>query len=542
MAPVDPSRDVMPPGAHEGYKKGVTELHCGGRGIDKIDSDAMARFPNLEVLWLNSNRLSKLQGLEHNFRLKHLYLHDNCITTLTNTSCCLTKLWSLETLQLSGNQLQDLKATLEVLSQLRNLRRLGLAQNPLALEGAYREAVIFAIPTLEHLDATKVTPMERAAAVKFFTAPRIEKKYAFGTVPKIWEKLALVKIGDPSVGELQLRREIKAATRRRQLAAEEKVAKELRDASRPRFSVAYEKEATAVLSSHVGKPIGGHQTFEFVARGRVPHLLVRLGFLSITPAAKAAANSIAMSDASRVHIAVSALGVLPAPLTSRDVVTSHLQSEEERAHLGFEDALFSDAVYADAYDKVQQCRKMGKLDELAVTFTLRETTTGTPVGVARVPLAPLLEEHVEKTYTYDRVPLLPPRKASASGLGLSGDMPVGHLSLSLLTDWGLSNTTAGEGYGNSTFEFARRRREAAAAAGNASAASAPPPPPPNARVHRDFAILSSLARQSGDDGDAADVPMPQPSGFKFDAAAYAEFARSKEAQKPVVRSHATYTL
>ena len=49
--------------------------------------------------------------------------------------------------------------------------------------------------------------------VQFFTAKRIEKKMAFGTIPKIWDKPAIIKIGDPSVSELQLRRESLAAAR-----------------------------------------------------------------------------------------------------------------------------------------------------------------------------------------------------------------------------------------------------------------------------------------------------------------------------------------
>ena len=219
---------LVPVGSTEGYRKNLTEMHAGGRGIEKVDSASMSRFPNLEVLWLNNNRLSKLQGLEHNFRLKHLYLQDNAITTLRNDSCCLLKLAHLETLQLANNQLQDLKATLTVLSQLRNLRKLGLHANPLASEGFYRESVIFAIPTLEHLDASVVTPFERQDAVKLFTAKRIEKKYAFGTIPKIWDKLEVIQIGDPSVGELDLRKEIRASTRRRQIAAEEQQALALR--------------------------------------------------------------------------------------------------------------------------------------------------------------------------------------------------------------------------------------------------------------------------------------------------------------------------
>ena len=157
---LDPD-DFLPAGVHEGYRKNLTELFCGKAGVEKIDSTAMARLPNLEVLWLNDNLLSKLQGLDYNFRLKHLYLHNNSITTLCNASCCITKLRHLETLQLQGNQLQDLKATLEVLSKLVNLRKLGLSNNPLALEGSYREATIFAIPSLEHLDSSASGCQER---------------------------------------------------------------------------------------------------------------------------------------------------------------------------------------------------------------------------------------------------------------------------------------------------------------------------------------------------------------------------------------------
>ena len=94
----------------------------------------MLRFMNLEVLWLNDNKLSKLKGLEHNFRLKQLYLHNNRLATITNASCCLPKLHHLELLQLENNLLQDLKATLKVLQGLPFLTHLYLAGNPLANE------------------------------------------------------------------------------------------------------------------------------------------------------------------------------------------------------------------------------------------------------------------------------------------------------------------------------------------------------------------------------------------------------------------------
>ena len=74
------TEELMPVGSTEGYRKNLTEMHAGGRGVEKLDTWQMQRFPNLEVLWLNDNKISKLQGLEYNFRLKHLYLQNNSIT------------------------------------------------------------------------------------------------------------------------------------------------------------------------------------------------------------------------------------------------------------------------------------------------------------------------------------------------------------------------------------------------------------------------------------------------------------------------------
>ena len=72
------------PCAHEGERKKLLELHAGEAGIERIDGEAMGRYPNIQTLWLNGNRLTKLQGLDLSFRLKHLFLQNNAITTLCN--------------------------------------------------------------------------------------------------------------------------------------------------------------------------------------------------------------------------------------------------------------------------------------------------------------------------------------------------------------------------------------------------------------------------------------------------------------------------
>ena len=447
---------------------------------------------------------------------------------------------------MQGNQLQDLKATLAVLSQLHSLRKLGLSNNPLALEGSYREATIFAIPSLEHLDSFAVTPVERQAAVKFFTAKRIEKKYAFGTIPKIWDKPEIIKIGDPSVGELDLRREIRASTRRRQIAAEEQQAKELREASRPRFEINYAKGATGLLSAQAG---ARSLPTRPLSLWRVAGFLTCSSSLASTMSSAGKRQAAALGEAgqgdawnAKVHVAVTAMGVLPAPLLSRDVLPRQLGADDEAAFLRFEEFLFSDAIYADAYDKVQQLKTMGKLDEINVGVALRESSTSQTIGVARIPLMALLQEHVEKQYNFEQVPLYPPGHSAE----VPADQPIAHLSLSLTTDWGLSNTCAGE-YGNSAFHFARQRRakaESKASGGKKapttpqpSAAVAPPPPTTvvtSKRLARDFLTVkntTSVAAVNGDDGQAALAALA-PTGFKFDAEGYAKFLAKKKSLQP----------
>ena len=162
--------DFIPRGVHEGYRQQLTELFCANSGVTRLEPDKMLRFMNLEVLWLNDNKLSKLKGLEHNFRLKQLYLHNNRLATITNASCCLPKLHHLELLQLENNLLQDLKATLKVLQGLPFLTHLYLAGNPLANEHNYRASIIYALPQLELLDSSIVTTAERDAYAACYVA------------------------------------------------------------------------------------------------------------------------------------------------------------------------------------------------------------------------------------------------------------------------------------------------------------------------------------------------------------------------------------
>ncbi len=76
-------------------------------------------------LYLNGNHLGTVKGLEHNFRLKKLYLQNNQITTLTGS--CLPQLRALELLNLSQNCLKDLEGTIDALQGLQSLTYLDMS-------------------------------------------------------------------------------------------------------------------------------------------------------------------------------------------------------------------------------------------------------------------------------------------------------------------------------------------------------------------------------------------------------------------------------
>ena len=134
-----------------------------------------------------------------------------------------------------------------------------------------------------------------------------------------------------------------------------------------------------------------------------------------------------------------------------------------------------------------------------------------------------------------------------------------YLSLSLTTDWGLSNTIAGE-FGNSAAEFTRRRWAQAASleaanstssgggAAGGGAASAPASPmkrlSPSKRLARDCVILKSLqapSKEGADSGQAA-LAAIDPAGFKFDAVGYEKFLAAKATLQPRGRSETTIPL
>ncbi|XP_054161365.1 uncharacterized protein LOC128959437 [Oppia nitens] len=109
--------------------RAVKRLNCWGS--DLKDVSIVQRLPNVEVLSLSINN----------------------ITTLGDFATCR----SLQELYLRQNKIQDINEIL-YLVDLPDLKKLWLAENPCADFDNYRSTVLKALPNLEMLDNTRVTP------------------------------------------------------------------------------------------------------------------------------------------------------------------------------------------------------------------------------------------------------------------------------------------------------------------------------------------------------------------------------------------------
>lgn len=154
-----------------------TELSLGGRGLEQLAG--FERLVNLEVLWLHDNKLSCLNNLDHNIRIRQLYAHNNRLCTLKGS---LLKLKFLTHLDVSHNQLKGLSKVLSTLQKLRFLQELNLQGNPCCEEPQYRLLMLSALPGLQLLDHHEVTTLERQQAAWLTAAGDVKPlAVAFGS-------------------------------------------------------------------------------------------------------------------------------------------------------------------------------------------------------------------------------------------------------------------------------------------------------------------------------------------------------------------------
>eukprot|EP00758_Cryptobia_borreli_P013508 Tbor_TRINITY_DN5840_c0_g3::TRINITY_DN5840_c0_g3_i1::g.5973::m.5973 len=108
-------------------------------------------------------QVSNINIIRETYNIEVLSLSVNCIQDLSAISECR----NLRELFLRKNHIHDIKQVLH-LSQLRYLVNLGLSENPICEDAAYRMFVIAAIPSLQKLDDIDISRNERANAEKTF--------------------------------------------------------------------------------------------------------------------------------------------------------------------------------------------------------------------------------------------------------------------------------------------------------------------------------------------------------------------------------------
>jgi len=132
-------------------------------------SPMFTHFDSLEVVWFNGNRLSRIENLEDNFRIREVYLQDNRLVSLSG----LRPFKFLRVLMASNNQLRNLDKQLAVLSRFAFLKKLDLFDNPVAEEPDYRLRIIYHVPQIEVLDRRSVKVEERIKADE--VVPNLDK-------------------------------------------------------------------------------------------------------------------------------------------------------------------------------------------------------------------------------------------------------------------------------------------------------------------------------------------------------------------------------
>ncbi|XP_069769886.1 leucine-rich repeat-containing protein 72 isoform X4 [Narcine bancroftii] len=117
----------------------VIELYLAKEELTEVPD--LSRFKQLNYLWLNHNKIKKINSLKMNYCLKELYLQNNMLTDLTD-----------------------------------------LFNNPLTQDKDYRLYVIYHLPSVQLLDRQYILQSERDAALGSYRQDqmRIRQSLAFG--------------------------------------------------------------------------------------------------------------------------------------------------------------------------------------------------------------------------------------------------------------------------------------------------------------------------------------------------------------------------
>jgi len=143
----------------------LTHLDLSQNNISRMDPKVFRSTKKLKSLWMNENRIRRIEGLEPLLQLKSLWLGRNLITSTGNS---LEKSVVLEDLMLAGNQIGNFK-DIPGLARLRNLVTLAFSEphfgeNPVCALCNYQTYCLFHLQQLRVLDTNMISEDARQVA------------------------------------------------------------------------------------------------------------------------------------------------------------------------------------------------------------------------------------------------------------------------------------------------------------------------------------------------------------------------------------------
>ena len=139
-----------------GFEK-LEKLCLDNNFIEEIVN--LGHLKNLKWLDLSFNKIRRIQGLDQLKKLEDLSLYCNKISVVEGLDQCT----NLQCLSLGNNRIDSLEQIVR-LRQIRSLRMLTLANNPIESNAEYRMTVLAYVDSLQYLDYAMIDKAEKNAA------------------------------------------------------------------------------------------------------------------------------------------------------------------------------------------------------------------------------------------------------------------------------------------------------------------------------------------------------------------------------------------